>query len=103
MTELQITWFILITVLFIGYSILDGFDLGVGVLHLFTKSEKEKVENMSAIAPFWDGNEVWLITAGGALFAAFPAVNVLETDIKICNYHKCNYLKECLILHKKFR
>ncbi len=72
--NLNIIWFILYGVLLTGYAILDGFDLGVGVLHLFTKDEKEKRVNLNAIGPVWDGNEVWLLTAGGALFAAFPIV-----------------------------
>jgi len=72
--DLNIIWFILYGVLITGYAILDGFDLGVGVLHLFTKNEKEKRINLNAIGPVWDGNEVWLLTAGGALFAAFPIV-----------------------------
>jgi cytochrome bd ubiquinol oxidase subunit II len=71
---LQTLWFILIVVLFAGYAILDGFDLGVGVLHLFAKSEEERRVNINAIGPVWDGNEVWLIAAGGALFAAFAPV-----------------------------
>ncbi len=74
MIDLNTIWFILIAVLIIGYSILDGFDLGVGILHLFTKDETEKRININAIGPVWDGNEVWLLTAGGALFAAFPIV-----------------------------
>lgn len=66
-------WFVLVGVLLAGYSILDGFDLGIGVLFPFlAKSESEKRELYQAIGPVWDGNEVWLITAGGALFAAFP-------------------------------
>lgn len=72
--DLNTIWFLLIAVLLIGYAILDGFDLGVGVLHLFTKSEDEKRVNINAIGPVWDGNEVWLLTGGGALFAAFPIV-----------------------------
>ena len=72
--DLNTIWFILIGVLIIGYAILDGFDLGVGVLHLFTKDEQERRININAIGPVWDGNEVWLITGGGALFAAFPIV-----------------------------
>ncbi|MBC8175127.1 MAG: cytochrome d ubiquinol oxidase subunit II [Candidatus Marinimicrobia bacterium] len=71
---LQIIWFFLYGVLITGYAILDGFDLGVGVLHLFAKSEEERRININAIGPVWDGNEVWLLTAGGALFAAFPPV-----------------------------
>src|SRR5512136_524414 len=72
--DLNIIWFLLFIVLIIGYAVLDGFDLGVGILHLFTKDENEKRINMNAIGPVWDGNEVWLLTGGGALFAAFPIV-----------------------------
>ncbi|MBL7022526.1 MAG: cytochrome d ubiquinol oxidase subunit II, partial [Candidatus Marinimicrobia bacterium] len=71
---LQIIWFVLFGVLIAGYAILDGFDLGVGIIHLFAKSEEEKKININSIGPVWDGNEVWLLTAGGALFAAFPIV-----------------------------
>lgn len=71
----QHAWFVLIGVLFIGYSILDGFDLGVGALVPFlAKNDNDKRALFNAIGPFWDGNEVWLLTAGGALFAAFPDV-----------------------------
>ncbi len=72
--DLNIAWFALIWVLFAGYAILDGFDLGVGVLHLFARDNRERRIHMNAIGPVWDGNEVWLLTAGGALFAAFPPV-----------------------------
>jgi len=65
-------WFVLIAVLLTGYAVLDGFDLGVGVLHLFAKSEEERRTSLRSIGPFWDGNEVWLLAAGGSLFAAFP-------------------------------
>jgi len=65
-------WFMLIAVLFAGYAILDGFDLGVGVLHLFRRKESDRRRFIGAIGPVWDGNEVWLLTGGGALFAAFP-------------------------------
>jgi cytochrome bd ubiquinol oxidase subunit II len=74
MNDLNTIWFLLIAVLVIGYAILDGFDLGVGILHLFTHDETEKRKNLNAIGPVWDGNEVWLLTAGGSLFAAFPIV-----------------------------
>ncbi len=74
MIDLNIIWFLLIGVLVTGYAILDGFDLGVGMLHIFAKDETEKRMNFNAIGPVWDGNEVWLLTAGGALFAAFPIV-----------------------------
>ena len=72
MTALGILWFILIGVLMVGYFVLDGFDLGVGVLYPFlAKTEDDRQVMMRAIGPVWDGNEVWLLTAGGALFAAF--------------------------------
>jgi cytochrome bd ubiquinol oxidase subunit II len=71
---LQIVWFLLFGVLIAGYAILDGFDLGVGVLSLFGRNGRERRLHMNAIGPVWDGNEVWLLTGGGALFAAFPFV-----------------------------
>ncbi len=70
---LRSIWFILIGVLFAGYSILDGFDLGLGILWPFlARNEDEKRILFRSIGPVWDGNEVWLLTGGGALFAAFP-------------------------------
>ncbi len=72
--DLNSIWFALVGVLFIGYAILDGFDLGVGALHLFTKTDEERRIMINSIGPVWDGNEVWLVTGGGALFAAFPEV-----------------------------
>jgi cytochrome d ubiquinol oxidase subunit II len=70
---LQNIWFVLVGVLLVGYSILDGFDLGLGSLFgLIAKTEDEKRRLFNAIWPVWDGNEVWLLTGGGALFAAFP-------------------------------
>ena len=74
MTTLQILWFFLIFVLIAGYFVLDGFDLGAGVLYpVLAKDETERAYIRRSIGPVWDGNEVWLLTAGGALFAAFPA------------------------------
>lgn len=72
--DLNTVWFLLIGVLLAAYAALDGFDLGVGVMHLFARSEQQRRTGMAAIGPVWDGNEVWLLTAGGAMFAAFPAV-----------------------------
>ncbi len=72
--DLNSVWFVLIGVLFTGYAMLDGFDLGVGALHLFTRADEERRTMLNAIGPVWDGNEVWLVTGGGALFAAFPEV-----------------------------
>ncbi len=72
---LGIVWYILIGVLVAGYALLDGFDLGVGILYPFiAKNDAERQTLRHSIGPVWDGNEVWLLTAGGALFAAFPAV-----------------------------
>lgn len=70
--DLNIFWFVMLGVLLAGYSILDGFDLGVGTLHFFVKGDHEKRVLLNSIGPLWDGNEVWLVTFGGALFAAFP-------------------------------
>ncbi|OKL45953.1 cytochrome d ubiquinol oxidase subunit II [Boudabousia liubingyangii] len=73
MTTLQILWFILIAVLWTAYLALEGFGLGAGMLMPFlTKSDRERGAVVKAIGPHWDGNEVWLLTAGGATFAAFP-------------------------------
>ncbi|MFZ5801953.1 MAG: cytochrome d ubiquinol oxidase subunit II [Candidatus Omnitrophota bacterium] len=72
--DLQSIWFCLIGVLLTGYVVLDGFDLGVGALHLFARDDRDRRLLLNSIGPVWDGNEVWLITAGGALFAAFPEV-----------------------------
>ena len=65
--NLETTWFVLVFVLLGGYAILDGFDLGVGILHLLTRDENERRIALNAIGPVWDGNEVWLLTGGGAL------------------------------------
>ncbi len=71
--DLAIIWFILITVLFIGYFFLEGFDYGVGMLLPFLgRNDTERRVIINTIGPHWDGNEVWLLTAGGAIFAAFP-------------------------------
>lgn len=69
----QELWFALVLILFAGYSLLDGFDLGIGaLLPLIGRTKEEKDILINSIGPVWDGNEVWLITGGGALFAAFP-------------------------------
>ncbi len=71
--DLNTFWFILIAVLFTGYFFLEGFDYGVGLLLPFMgKNDSERRALIGTIGPFWDGNEVWLLTAGGAIFAAFP-------------------------------
>ena len=71
---LMVVWFLLVAVLWVGYLVLEGFDYGVAMLIPFLgKSEKERRVMVNTIGPVWDGNEVWLLTAGGAMFAAFPA------------------------------
>ncbi len=65
-------WFLVFGAIITGYAILDGFDLGAGALHLFLKKEQSRRIAMNAIGPVWDGNEVWLVIGGGALFAGFP-------------------------------
>lgn len=72
--DLNLVGFLLVGILFTGYAILDGFDLGVGALHLLVRDDTERRTLLNAIGPVWDGNEVWLVTGGGALFAAFPDV-----------------------------
>lgn len=71
--DLATFWFVALGVLLTGYAILDGFDLGTGILHLTARTDTERRIQLNAIGPLWDGNEVWLVTFGGALFAAFPA------------------------------
>ncbi len=72
--SLEFIWFSIFVILLTGYAILDGFDLGVGMLHLFGGNDKERRLILNSIGPVWDGNGVWLVTAGGALFAGFPNV-----------------------------
>ncbi len=67
-------WYLVIGALFSGYAILDGFDFGAGAWHLFLKKEKSRRIALNAVGPVWDGNEVWLVIGGGALFAGFPLV-----------------------------
>ncbi|HXB06448.1 MAG TPA: cytochrome d ubiquinol oxidase subunit II [Puia sp.] len=68
----NICWFLVFGAVISGYAILDGFDLGAGSLHLFLSKEQSRRIAMNAIGPIWDGNEVWLVIGGGALFAGFP-------------------------------
>src|SRR6056297_3453235 len=71
-TWLETAWWLLVAVLLTGYAILDGFDLGVGGIFILAPKDSYRRTMLQAIGPVWDGNEVWLITGGGALFAAFP-------------------------------
>ncbi|ADH87952.1 cytochrome d ubiquinol oxidase, subunit II [Ancylobacter novellus DSM 506] len=69
---LPVIWALLLAVAIAMYVVLDGFDLGIGILFPFAKSDAEKDQMMSSVAPFWDGNETWLVLGGGGLFVAFP-------------------------------
>lgn len=73
-TTLEGIWFLLAGVFLVGYALTDGFDLGTGILTIFTKKDENRQILYNAVAPVWDGNEVWLIAGGGMLFAAFPVV-----------------------------
>jgi cytochrome bd ubiquinol oxidase subunit II len=70
--DLHVIWFVLLGLLLTGYAVLDGFDFGVGILHLLGRDDAERRILINSIGPLWDGNEVWLVTFGGAMFAAFP-------------------------------
>ena len=73
--NLNVVWFILLCVLFAGFFLLEGFDYGTGILLPFIgKTDVERRQMINALGPVWDGNEVWMITAGGAMFASFPHV-----------------------------
>src|ERR1700757_1354529 len=68
-----VLWFSIVALMLVAYVILDGFDLGVGIMYLFVaETEQERQLALRAIGPVWDGNEVWLLAAGGTLFFAFP-------------------------------
>jgi cytochrome d ubiquinol oxidase subunit II len=70
--DLPLVWYSLIGTAILLYILLDGFDLGVGILFPFAPSDQCRDRMMNSIAPFWDGNETWLVLGGGGLFAAFP-------------------------------
>jgi cytochrome d ubiquinol oxidase subunit II len=72
--DLNTLLFLLVGVLVVGYAVLDGFDLGVGIVSLFARSQEERNLHVAAIGPVWDGNEVWLLATGNVLFGAFPLV-----------------------------
>jgi len=70
--DINAIWFVLLGLLLAGYAVLDGFDLGVGILHPLARTDEDRRLFLNSIGPIWDGNEVWLVVFGGALFAAFP-------------------------------
>jgi cytochrome d ubiquinol oxidase subunit II len=72
---MQTIWFCLVAIMVAAYVILDGFDLGAGIVHFgVARSERERRQTLAAIGPFWDGNEVWLLAGGGTMYFAFPAL-----------------------------
>ena len=72
---IEIVWFCLVAIMVAGYVVLDGFDLGAGIIHLFVaRTDRERRQVLESIGPVWDGNEVWLLAAGGTLYFAFPAL-----------------------------
>jgi cytochrome d ubiquinol oxidase subunit II len=72
---IAIVWFCLVAIMIAGYVVLDGFDLGAGIIHLFVAhTEQERRQVLRSIGPVWDGNEVWLLAGGGTLYFAFPAL-----------------------------
>ena len=77
---MAVLWFCLATAMITGYVILDGFDLGAGIVQLLVaRSEHEKAQVLRSIGPVWDGNEVWLLAAAGALFLAFQRSTLLPS------------------------
>jgi cytochrome d ubiquinol oxidase subunit II len=72
--DLNTFWFLIVTAILTIYFILDGFDLGIGILHIFVGNEDKQKALLNMIGPHWDGNEVWLIVLGGVVFAVFPKV-----------------------------
>ena len=73
-TDLAVFWAGIVAVSILMYVLLDGFDLGVGILFGTTRDEEHRQDMLNTIAPFWDGNQTWLVVIGASLFAAFPVV-----------------------------
>src|SRR5450432_1049931 len=72
---METIWFCLVAVMIAVYVVLDGFDLGAGIIHLFVaRTDSERRAVLGSIGPVWDGNEVWLLAGGGTLYFAFPAL-----------------------------
>ena len=72
---IEAVWFCLVAIMIAGYVVLDGFDLGAGIIHLFVaRTDRERQQVLRSIGPVWDGNEVWLIAGAGTLYFAFPAL-----------------------------
>ena len=71
--DLNTVWFLLVGILLAGYAVLDGFDLGVGALHLFARTDEQRRVFLNSIGPVWDGNEVWLVTGGERCLPRSPS------------------------------
>src|SRR5437870_6857997 len=72
---MEAIWFCLLALMLAGYVVLDGYDIGAGIVHLLVaRSDLERKQILDSIGPFWDGNEVWLIAGGGTLYFAFPGL-----------------------------
>ena len=82
---METVWFCLLAWMLATYVVLDGFDLGAGIIHLFVaRSEAERNQVIRSIGPVWDGNEVWLIASGGTMFLAFPSSWRFRSAGSIC-------------------
>ena len=82
--DLPLIWFGLIAAAVFFYVLLDGFDLGIGILFPFAPSDRCRDQMMHSVAPFWDGNETWLVLGGGGLFAAFPLAYAVLMPAALC-------------------
>ena len=81
---LRLIWWLLLGVLLIGFAIMDGFDLGVAMLLPYVaRKDAERRVTINAIGPFWEGNQVWLILGGGAVFAAWPPIYAASTVMRL--------------------
>ena len=78
--DLPVIWFVIIVFSTLMYIVMDGFDLGIGMLYPFIKSNQDRDLMMNTVAPVWDGNETWLVLGGAALFGAFPLAYAVILD-----------------------
>ncbi len=97
---LRFIWWLLVGILLIGFAVTDGFDMGVGMLTRFLgRNDTERRIMINSIAPHWDGNQVWLITAGGALFAAWPMVYAAAFSgfyVACCRAYRSTWMSICV-------
>jgi cytochrome d ubiquinol oxidase subunit II len=86
MIDLSLIWIVIIAIGVFVYVVLDGFDLGIGILFPFITSKEERDVMMNTVAPVWDGNETWMVLGGAALYAAFPVVYSVVLSALYANY-----------------